>query len=87
MTKTVSIDGATINSDNLTKFLQRGISILAEAEAAKEDFKALVEEIEQDTKLEKKVISKWIKARYADKTKVVIAEGEAVAALNDAVDN
>lgn len=87
MTKTCTVDNATFNAADLTRFLQRGISILAEMDANKDDFKELIEEAVRDTKLEKKIITKFIKSRFAAKTKDIVAEGETLAALSDAVDN
>lgn len=86
MTKTISIDKATVDVTKLTGFLQRGISILAEQEAQKEDFKALVEEAAISTKLDKKVVRKFIKARYNATTKDIVAEAETLDALSKAVD-
>lgn len=87
MTKTVTIDQATFDTNDLTRFLQRGINVLAEIEANKEDFKELIEEAVRETKLEKKIITKFIKSRFAAKTKEVIDEATTLAALCDAVDN
>lgn len=86
MTKTVTIDQATFETGKLVSFLQRGINILDEQQALKDDFKQLVEDAEAETKLPKKVVSKFIKARFAAKAKEVVQEGELFAALNEAVD-
>lgn len=86
MTKHVTIDNAQFDVADLTRFLQRGIAVLAEMEANKEDFKALIEEAVQETKLDKKIISKFIKSRYNAKTKEIVAEAETLAALSAAVD-
>lgn len=87
MTKFVSIDEATVDVTKLTGFLQRGISVLAEMDSYKEDFKALMEEAESELKLDKKTISKFVKARYKANTKDIIAEAEKLDALSQAVDN
>lgn len=87
MTKFISIDEANIDVAKLTSFLQRGISVLAEMEANKEDFKALMDEAEASLKLDKKTISKFVKARYKANTKDIIAEAEKLDALSQAVDN
>lgn len=87
MTKQVTIDNASFDAADLTRFLQRGISILAEQEANKEDFKALVKEVEEETKLPKKIVSKFIKARYKANTKDIVAEAETLEALSQAVDS
>lgn len=86
MTHHITIDNANVNVADLTRFLQRGISILAEMEANKEDFKELIEEATNETKLDKKVIAKFVKSRYAAKTKEIVAEAETLAALSAAVD-
>lgn len=86
MTKHITIDNAQFDVADLTRFLQRGISVLAEMEANKDDFKALIEEAVAETKLDKKIISKFIKSRYAAKTKDIVAEAETLAALSAAVD-
>lgn len=86
MTHHITIDNASVNVADLTRFLQRGISILAEMEANKEDFKELIEEATSETKLDKKVIAKFVKSRYAAKTKEIVAEAETLAALSAAVD-
>lgn len=87
MTKHISIDNATFEAAELVGFLQRGLNLLDTSREAMLDFKELVEEAATKTKLEKKVVSKFIKSRFADKTKQVVKEGEVFAVLNDAVDN
>ena len=87
MTKTISIDNATFDTKDLTTFLQRGLDILDSANEAKEDFKELVQEAVDKTGLDKKVVGKWIKARFTEKSKDVVKDGETFAILNDAVDN
>lgn len=86
MTTTVSIDNATFTTEKLVGILQRGLDILDRQQELKLDFKELVEEAEKETKLPKKVVSKFIKARFADKAKEVVKDGELFAALTEAVD-
>jgi uncharacterized protein (UPF0335 family) len=86
MTKTVTIDTATFAADDLTNFLQRAIRIQAEQEALKEDYKALLKEAEDKTKLKAKKLRPWFKARYAAKTQEVIQKADEFEALNNAVD-
>jgi hypothetical protein len=86
MTKHVTVDQATFNAADLTRFLQRGINVLSEEAALKEDFKALVEEAANATKIEKKIIRKFIKSRFAVKTKDIVAEAETLDALSKVVD-
>lgn len=86
MTKHISIDNATFEASELVGFLQRGINCLDTSREAMLDFKEVVEEAAEKTKLEKKVVSKFFKARFADKTKDVVKDGELFAALNQAVD-
>lgn len=86
MTKHVTIDNATFETKAFVSFLQRGINLLDQQQELKLDFKELVEEVEKETKLPKKVVSKFIKSRFAAKSKDVVKEGELFAALNSAVD-
>ena len=87
MTKHVTIDNANFEVSELVSYLQRGLNLLDNSREAMLDFKELIEEAAEKTKLEKKVVSKFIKARFKDKTKEVVKDGELFAALNDAVDN
>lgn len=87
MSKTISINDATFDTQDLTSFLQRGLEVLDAANEAKEDFKEVVAEAVEKTGLDKKIIAKWVKARWADKSKDVVKDGETFAVLNDAVDN
>ena len=87
MTKHISIDNANFEAAELVAYLQRALSLLDTSREAMLDFKELLEEVTEKTKLDKKVVSKFFKARFADKTKQVVKEGEVFAALNDAVDN
>jgi hypothetical protein len=86
MTKTVTIENATFNADDLTGFLRRAINVQAEEEANKEDFKSLVQEAADATKLDKKIVRKFFKARYKATTKDIVAEAETLDALSKAVD-
>jgi hypothetical protein len=84
--KTISLDMATIDVQKLTGFLQRGISVLAEQDSYKEDFKALMEEATEALKVDKKLLTAFIKARYKANTKDIVAQAEALDALSKAVD-
>lgn len=86
MTKTITIDNATVNTDELTDYLRRAINVLAEKEALGEDFKALVQEAADATKLDKKIVRKFFVARYKVTTKDIVAEAETLDALSKAVD-
>lgn len=58
MTKqAITLDIGTVDVQKLTGFLQRGISVLAEQDSYKEDFKALMEEAAAELKLDKKILS------------------------------
>ena len=87
MTKVVTIDNATFDVAKLTQFMQRAHNLLDEQQVLKEDYKQLVSDVEQETKLPKKVVNKFFKSRFADKTKEVVKEGSIFEALNEAVDN
>jgi capsular polysaccharide biosynthesis protein len=86
MTKTVTIDQATFNSDELTSFLRRAINVQAEIDSLKEDFKVLVQEAADATKLDKKIARKFFVARFKATTKDIVAEAETLDALSKAVD-
>jgi hypothetical protein len=86
MTTTVTIGNATINSEDMYNFLQRSRNILEEVELQNDAFKNLVKEIVDATKLDKKVVSKFLKSRYKFKTKEIVAEAETLDALSKAVD-
>lgn len=86
MTKAITLDIGTVDVNKLTGFLQRGISVLAEQDSYKEDFKALMEEAANDLKIEKKILTKFVKTRYNAKTKDIVAEAETLDALSKAVD-
>jgi uncharacterized protein (UPF0335 family) len=86
MTNTVTIDNSTVDVTKLTGFLQRGIRLLAEQEDLKNDFKELVQEAVDATSLEKKIVSKFIKARFKANTKDIVDEAATLEALSNAVD-
>ncbi len=86
MTNTVTINNATINSDDLAGFIQRSRTILAEIDVEKDAFKNLVQEAADQTKLPKRIVSKFLKARFNAKTKDIVAEAETLDALCKAVD-
>jgi hypothetical protein len=86
MSKHVTVDQATFDVADLTRFLQRGLNVLAEEAALKEDFKSLVQEASDATKIEKKIIRKFFKSRFNVKTKDIVAEAETLDALSKAVD-
>jgi hypothetical protein len=86
MTNTITIGNATINSDDMYEFLQRSRTILENIELENDSFKNLVKEIVDATKLDKKVVSKFLKSRYKFKTKEIVAEAETLDALSKAVD-
>lgn len=87
MTKHVTIDNATFEIKAFVDFLQRGLNLLDQQQELKLDFNELVEEVEKETKLPKKVVRKFFKSRFDAKAKEVVKEGELIAALNEAVDN
>lgn len=86
MTNFISIDSANVDVTKLTSYLQRSISLMAEQDALKDDFKQLIAEAEAELKLDKKTIRNFVKARYKASTKDIIAEAEKLEALSNAVD-
>lgn len=87
MTKHVTVDNATFNADDLTRFLQRALSLQAEEAILKEDYKALVQEAVDGTKLPKKLVNKFFKSRFKVQTKEIVEEAGKLEALSNAVDN
>lgn len=87
MTKIVSINDVKIDTAQFTGFLQRALTVLDTAQEAALDFKEIVEEAATETKLDKKIVSKFFKARFKDSTKDVVKDGEMFTALIDAIDN
>jgi hypothetical protein len=84
--KAITLDIGTVDVQKLTGYLQRGISVLAEQDSYKEDFKALMEEATDELKVDKKLLTAFIKARYKANTKDIVAQAEALDALSKAVD-
>lgn len=87
MTKAITLDIGTVDVTKLAGFLQRGIGVLAELDDQKQDFKSLMEEAASELKIDKKIITKFVKARFNAKTKDIVAEAETLDALSKAVDN
>jgi predicted solute-binding protein len=91
MATTVSLDtvegNVTLNSDEMQAFTRRSTQILSEVEALNEDFKVLVQEMADATKLKKPKVSKYLKQRYTYKTKETKQLGELFSTLDDVVDN
>ena len=90
MEKTISIsapDGgsATIDSKLFTAYLQEAFEMLEKIEETGKDFKEWVETVAETTKLDKKYVSKYAKARYKDSTKETTELGELFSSLDEAL--
>jgi len=64
-----TINNATIDSRVFTGYTQESYEILDKISELGKDFKELVETVAETTKLEKKVVSKYFKARFKEATK------------------
>ena len=66
----------TINSELFQGYLEEAFDHLGTIEEAQGFFKEVVETVAENTKLEKKVVSKYLKQRHAAKTKETKELGE-----------
>lgn len=82
---TIEVNGvkATIDAQVFQGYSQESYGILRKIEILNEDFKLLVETVAENTNLEKKNVSKYLKARFKEATK----EPKAQAELFEALDN
>ena len=83
----LNLDQAQIDSNELTRQLQRFISVQAEMDAMKDDIKEIIQEAADKNKMDKKLVSKYFKARYKAQTKEVAEQGEMFAAIDNLIDN
>lgn len=83
----LSLDNATIDSNELTRSLQRFIGVQAEMDAMKDDLKEIIQEAADKNKMDKKLVAKYFKARYKAQTKEVAEQGVMFAAIDDLIDN
>lgn len=72
----------TINSEVFMNYTQESYRILEAVSELNKDFKELVEAVSLDTKLEKKDVSKYLKARYKLATKEPKQQGELFESLD-----
>jgi len=82
MTKVVNIDNAIVDTEKFRSYNDRAQQILEEIELLQDDFKELVATIAKETKLEKKEVSGYFKAKKKAKIKEAVKKGE----LYDALD-
>lgn len=66
----------TIDSRVFTGYTQEALKILDDISELNKDFKQLVETVAETTSLEKKVASKFFKARFKEATKAAKVEGD-----------
>lgn len=78
----VAGEKVTIDSEVFKAYTQESYGILRKIEILNEEFKELVETVSENTKLEKKHASKYLKARFKATTK----EPKAQAAMFEALD-
>lgn len=91
MTKhTLTIDTsegtATIDSQKLTEFNQRALDVLEQISELTKDFKEIVEEASDATKLKKAKVSKYFKSRFDAKTKDTSELGILFSQLDEVLD-
>lgn len=82
----ININSATIDADAFSNFNAEAMRVLGEKEALDQEYKDLIEQVQNTTKLKKGVISKYFKSRFKAKTKEVVEQGEVFEALNNALD-
>jgi cobalamin biosynthesis protein CbiG len=87
VTKVISINEGTINSDKMTEAVRRYIGVRAEVDCLKEDLKEIVKQAADESKLDKKLINKYLGARYKAQTKEVAEQGELFAAIDNLIDS
>lgn len=85
----MDVDGVsvTIDAGKFKNLYDQAFEHLAEIESNNQSFKDVVEDIADETKLEKAMVSKYLKARYAAKTKAAKTQGEVFAAIDGMLDN
>jgi hypothetical protein len=90
MTKvtTFVVDGTnvTVAADVFTEYTQESYGILRKIEILNEEFKELVEVVSDTTKLDKKHVSKYLKARFKLSTKEPKAQAEIFEALDSVLE-
>jgi predicted solute-binding protein len=64
-----NINNAVIDSKVFTGYTQESYELLDKVSELNKDFKELVETVAETTGLEKKIVSKYLKARYKEQTK------------------
>lgn len=85
---TMDVNGVnvTIDSEVFKGYTQESYGILRKIEILNEDFKLLVETVSETTKLEKKHVSKYLKARFKEATKEPKAQAEMFEALDNVLE-
>lgn len=84
---TLTLDNATIDSNEFTRQLQRFISLQAEIDVMKEDMKEVIQEAADKSKMDKGLVKKYFSARYKAQTKEVAEQGVVFAAIDNLIDN
>jgi len=86
ITVTIGEDRIEFDPEVLREYLVEAVGYLAAIDEPKEDLKAVIEAAAGATKLPKKVVSKYFKARYKAETAAQKAQGDLFAQLDEAVD-
>jgi hypothetical protein len=83
-----NIDGTSveIDADLFKQYQSEAFEYLREEAEQKSNFKEAVETIAETTKLDKKVLTKYFKTKFKEKTKEASALGEMFAALDQATE-
>lgn len=77
---------ASVNPELLRGYLKEGYDVLSQMDTLKDEFKDIVEAAADGTKLPKKIVSKYLKARYKASTKADKEVGDVFAKLDEVVD-
>lgn len=85
----MDVEGVSVTIDTkvFSGYIQDSNRILDEIDELKKDYKELIDAVEETTKLPKKNVRKYLKARYNADTKAPKKDAELFEALDNAVDN
>lgn len=82
---TININDTAINVEMLRGYHQEALVILRKDDSLKEEWKMLVETVADTTKIPKKDVSAYFKARFKEATKEATAKGELFEMLDEAL--
>lgn len=75
-----------VDSEMLTQYKNEAMGYLLEEDNQKGRFKGVVKTMSEVMDIKKPVISKWLKARFAEKMKALSQEADTMEALDAAVE-